>query len=382
MGETLKRLIKEAEVQKKQVELASNTMQEELREIQGERIVAEVEAKRHISSLEATFEKVVAEKESENSTLRQLYSEAVQELEDLKQRLEIEKATVKGLSGRQRQPTQNEIDTFLPLLHALWQVTSEPSQASQALQGSPKLLEAIYIKLEAWKPDQLKEPSANLGRAATAPHLPQVDEIWQVLPALCGILVNIASSTDGRRAITRTANGGLLQQILRALDWTQKENGLKNQIVAELVGMDQLGAFNTGNSSKLSSVVQEAPENIDNTVELLLCIVSNICAEKTSAIAMIRAGVVDSLKKVILHEKKDSLRRYAATILKVIMVYIPSLDEAGGRRVLNNNGVQVNQVDLYTQIGDIISSLSRDKAMKMIGLDLLGELQRVMPAED
>lgn len=364
--------------------IALEVLQEELREVQGERITAEVEAQRHLSSLERSFEKIVEEKETENSELRRAYNEAIQEVEDLKLRLEMQTSTLKGLQAREPVKNASENAFMLPLLHALWQVTSEPSQASIALQGSPKLLEAICKKMESWKLETPEKRPSLPSMSGSQRKTSDDKEIWSTLPSLCGILVNIASTTDGRKDIIRTSRGALLNQILRLMEWIQKDVAPFYQKEKEREESQEMGAFKRENLTifDLQNMSHDMIEDISNTSELLLCIVSNICADKVPAVKMIEAGVFNILKLVILNEKKESLRRYAAGIVKSTMGYVSELNPVEGRSDLKRPANAPNADEVYRQIGDIISSLSKDRALKMVGLDLLGELQRVMPRED
>jgi len=369
MAEKLKYITKFHGEQKRKSEGALEILQEELREVQGERITAEVEAQRHLSTLERSFEKIVEEKENELSELRQAYREATHQVDDLKHRLEIQTSTLKGFQGRDAGKNASENNFVLPLLHALWQVTSEPVQASNALQGSPKLLESICKKMESWKLEILEKPV----KVLSAPLGPIEKEIWSTLPSICGILVNIASTTDGRRDIIRTSRGGLLTQILRMTEWIQQDVSPYYQKEVE---REEEGTF----QRDFHSSSQHLFDTISSTSELLLCIVSNVCADKIPALKMIEAGLFNILKIVILSEKKESLRRYASGIVKSTMGYISEFTPTNVNHHLNRDGMTSNS--LFLQIGDIISCLSKDRSLKIVGLDLLGELQRIMPMED
>jgi len=373
--------------------LAVEALQEELIESQGDRVRADVEAQRQVRALEESFEQLVHERDSELSALRRTHVATIQENETLRQQLEAEKTLNRGLQARGRNEEMRGQSVVSPLLlsllDALWQVTSDSKQALVTLQGAPKLLELIGDAVGEIQRNIVACPAAN-NTSLLPPHSSDCKR-FQHLPGLCGVLVNMAATSDGRRALAETMHGELLRKILQMINDIRDLEINDNKIQQERGTDAHLETFSreSARNATTNRSAQDTQEIVADTKQLLLCIVSNLCTDKTIAIKLIEAGMVEKMIGVFKSEKNEPLRRYAVSIVKSTLEFVQYL---GVSDHSNPNGRTETKMackaavpsrgDVYAKIGDLITMLSKESNMKMVGLELLGELQRVMPMED
>ena len=385
------RVVSEAVSDPCYIVLALETLQEELSDIHGDRVRAEVESQRQLRAMEASFEKVVSERASDLSVLQRTHVATIQENEDLKQQLELERSTNRGLQSRERIEVRNDSahDPLLgTLLDAVWQVTSDARQAFSVLHGAPFLLELIGNAL-----GRISLAARNSSSSKLQTPLNTFDtSTLQHVPGMCGILVNMAATTEGRRAISETSRGELILMLLQLVDDIRTIESISNKIQLERK------ESNTEKFSRQAARVgpqgstaqsERAPEVVSETKQLILCVISNLCAEKTIAIKLIKAGMVEKMVGVVKADKSEPLRRYAVNIVRSTLEFVQYvgakdqvIPKSSNQAKMGGKTTVLSSDDIYVQIGDLITLLSKDSTMKMIGLELLGELQRVMPMED
>lgn len=344
------------------------------------RLVEDIEAAKHSKSLEVHFNEIISERDSELSELRQQLMEQMVQLEEMKMQLLREQANNKGVRANEMEKTKNEDDApglLHSTLEALWQVTSEAKHAEAVLIGSPTILQLFHKQIKTTLFAFSGDPSRSLKGGDTAIANAQKTQILAYLPPIFGILVNITATGEGRKRVIEMENGELFSTLIESL----------RLLLAKLSLITELDAHGNPLSEKSRSTPVLPPsssESCTRSIELILCIMSNVCAAKTCAVRAIELGMMGSMKTVVLSSAPLDTRRYAVNIVKTNMEYVALVGSSVGSKK-NSSTLSASKVsveDSVRHIGDIISSLSKDKQLRMVGLEMLGTLQRIMPIED
>jgi hypothetical protein len=372
-------------------------LQRELEEIQEDRIRGEVESVRRAKELEETFERIVAEKEAELSSLRTMHLEQLRESDDLRRQLEEEKMMKSRRTSKEKSDIRvksNEDPLLLDALNALWQITSDSSLIPSTLQGAPNLLPQLFKAIEAVMDGNGSSSLLALSTATLSP--PTQDSSLsayglQHLAPICGLLVNVAATSEGRRRIMEMQSGELLIVLLQLLAWLSSCNTVVPQ-VDHHQSRTSISGFD-GNAIFAKTGRKDPPKGLrehkNSATELLLCILSNLCAEREVAVQLMSVGLVESLALFVQAEKSDPLRRYAVRMVRSIIEFIPWVPSSTTSqqkhgtfkdRVEQESAVGVGAC--FKQTGDFITILSKDTNLRMLGLELLSALQAVMPMEE
>ena len=104
-------------------------------------------------------------------------------------------------------------------------------------------------------------------------------------------------------------------------------------------------------------------------LELSLCVLSNLAAEKVYAVKLLELGLIDQLQIVISSRATIEIRRYAIEMIKVNMDFVPF-----ARKEFHS--------PIIATIGLLIGTLSKNAQLKVAGHDLLVHMYRIMPSED
>lgn len=311
----------------------------ELNEVHSERVASEVDGIQQMRSLEKTFEKMVREKDDELAVLRTQLKSSLEESVVLKTEISQERAVSKGLkaseAAKEKTSTGNA-GLVHAALEALWQVSAAEKQADLLHVGSPTLIVSIYQQMRSIY------ASSTFNAPSSSKHSPSSAEPnFEILPSLCGVVVNIAATSLGRRSIAEFERG---------------------QLIVFLVGsVEKLTYFmaNQGASSDIVSVL-----------ELTLCIISNMASEKVYAIQVLEAGLINALRLVIASTSATlDIRRYAINMIQSNLGFVPATRKT-------------HQTAIVSQIAEIITSLSKDPHLKVPGHALLTQLYNIMPSED
>lgn len=325
-----------------------------------ERVLIEVEAMQQVRSLERSFETVVQEKCDELAELRTQLMTSLEEVERLRMDLMNAEAVNKGIRAKSEQVDRNlnsDSGLLLPALEALWQVSSDKQQADLIKTGSPTLLTSLNKQLKALFPQHLTAPFSS----SQAPRLPDSSSL-ALIPAIYGILVNISATTEGRRWIVDTNKQDLLVLLVDSIE--------------------HLYHWNSSHDHHFS---EETRKDLFSSLELVLCVVSNLCYERTVAIKVIEAGVIDRLRHLIQSPFPDEVRRYAISILTSNLQHFPLARNIRNLEAKDPSSSipPILSLETFTrQIGDTITYLSKEPQLKKLGLELLEALHRIMPTED
>lgn len=367
--------------------IALEMLQEELMEVQEDRVRAEVEATRKIKANEVTYHEIVSQRDRELEMIKKKHLQQVKRNEELIQRIELEKVAVQESPAADA--LQNQ-ELLLSTLNSLWQVTSDTKQVIQVLQGAPQLLFHMHKTLK----DTLQKHFNGSVHRQISNRLQFITMSAQLklISPILGVLVNMASSVEGRKMIAETAQGDLLTTILRVLEASQSENlsdcatnnkGVENPSRQQTLDRFAIArAASDGDSDELELA-------INSVKELALCVLSNLCVEKAVGLLLIRGELLRKLTTFVRREQMEPLRRYAVRIVKSVMDFIPWIEHGSASTIKRTSSVdvkgyggEIKLVDCYKDVGDMITVLSKDGELKMIGLDLLSELQRIMPMEE
>ena len=285
-------------------------------------------------SLEKTFETVVREKDDELAVLRTQLMSALEESEALKTELSNERAISKGLKTSEAAKERNSTGSpglVHAALEALWQVSSSAHQADMMHAESPALLTSIFQQMKSiYDSTTFLLPIAPKG--VLPPNL-------EILPSLWGIMVNIAATSQGRKKTAELERGQFLVFLVSSVE--------------KIVGR----------------IAKHSSQADIGVLELSLCVLSNLAAEKVYAVKLLELGLIDQLQIVISSRATIEIRRYAIEMIKVNMDFVPF-----ARKEFHS--------PIIATIGLLIGTLSKNAQLKVAGHDLLVHMYRIMPSED
>lgn len=323
---------------------------DELTLAQTERIEIDIQAAERLRSLEQAFESVVKEKDEELLSLRTCVQSKEEELSSLRAQIMLQKPTsndLKAVELASKNGSSSPPELLHTALEALWQVSSDAQQADAMIYGSTNLLSSLTSFFQSFLTTAQPVSVATFSSPSCAP--------IELFRAVCGILVNLSATHQGRKLMATFEHGNLLRLIIDS--------------VGVIVNAIVCNGISGGHETWIQSL------------ELILCIISNSCFERDVGVSFIKAGLFNCLHHVIKSSLKEPLRVYAVNIVKSTLEFAP-LVQPYHDSFNSTSASSASRTTVFDEIGDIITTMSHDKQLKLLGWELVGNLQRILPRED